>query len=100
VPGAATLVGTAASGHKVDLTITAPVSNGGLTITKYWIWRCSGSGCTPTNTTAQSVDYAGATTTFTDSGPTGALQTWRYVVYAQNAAGQGTVSNTVSVVTT
>lgn len=74
------LSATAQSSSRILLSWTASSDN--LGVTKYSIYRCTGSGCTPTR---KLVDVAAPTTSFSSSGLT-ASTTYTYTVTALDAA--------------
>ena len=73
------LSATARSSSRISLSWTASSDNVG--VTKYSIYRCTGSGCTPTT---KLVDVTAPTTSFSNSGLT-ASTTYTYAVTASDA---------------
>jgi len=74
------LSATAQSSSRISLSWTASSDNVG--VTKYSIYRCTGSGCTPAT---KLVDITAPTTSFSNNGLT-ASTTYTYAVTASDAA--------------
>ena len=83
--------------NQIDLTWTAPLSNGGSPITGYRIERATGTGGNFMDLVADTMDPA--TTSYNDTGLMAAT-TYRYRVSTINALGTGATSNTVTAMTT
>ena len=97
VPGAPTSLSATASGSTgIDLSWTAPASNGGSAITGYKIEVSSNGGSSWSVLVA---DTGNANTTYAHSGLT-AVATRHYRVSAINANGTGTHSNVANATTT
>ena len=87
VPGAPrNLSAKPGSQRGVALTWQAPTSNGGATITAYWIYRSTSSG------TESFLIAVGAVTSFTDTTAASGVR-YYYQVTARNAIGEGAKSN-------
>ncbi len=82
--------------NQIDLTWTAPFSNGGSPITGYRIERATGTGGNFMDLVADTMDPA--TTSYNDTGLMAAT-TYRYRVSTINALGTGAASNTVTAMT-
>jgi hypothetical protein len=87
-PGAPTLNVPTAGNGSVGLSWSAPVSNGGATITDYAILRSTAAGAETQIATTGS----GSTLTYTDTAVSNGT-TYFYQVAAINSAGSGTPSN-------
>ncbi len=83
--------------NQIDLTWTAPLSNGGSPITGYRIERATGTGGNFMDLVADTMDPA--TTSYVNTGLMAAT-TYRYRVSTINALGTGAASNTVIAMTT
>ena len=83
--------------NQIDLTWTAPLSNGGSPITGYRIERATGTCGNFMDLVADTMDPA--TTSYNDTGLMAAT-TYRYRVSTINALGTGAASNTVTAMTT
>ncbi len=95
-PGAPTGLSATANGRtRIDLSWTAPASDGGATITGYKIEVSEDSG----TTWSVLVDNSGSTTTMYEHTGLTAGTTRRYRVSAINAVGTGAASNVASATT-
>jgi serine protease len=89
-PGTPTLTASAARGKGVQLTWTTP-SNGGSTITGYWIYRSTSSG------TEALYNSVGVVNSYKDTGTARGAR-YYYEVRAVNAVGPGPYSNEASAI--
>ena len=96
VPDAPTGLMEVVGRNQIDLTWTAPFSNGGSPITGYRIERATGTGGNFMDLVADTMDPA--TTSYNDTGLMVAT-TYRYRVSTINALGTGAASNTVTAMT-
>ena len=95
-PGSPTgLTATATSSSQINLSWTAPTSNGGSAITGYKIERSTDGGTTWSTTVANT---ASTGTTYSDTGLASST-TYTYRVSAINSVGTSTPSNTASATT-
>ncbi|MHB8512297.1 MAG: RCC1 domain-containing protein [Actinomycetota bacterium] len=90
IPGAPRNLSASPGDTQVSLSWAPPASDGGATITSYNIYRSTSSGA------EIFVAQVASVTTYTDTGLTNGT-TYYYEVTAQNAAGEGAISNETSV---
>ena len=90
-PGAPTALGATGGDGKVDLSWTAPASNGGSAITGYEIFRAASSG----GQGAIALATVGVVTSYSDTTAANG-NTYFYKVAAVNAVGTGEMSNEAS----